>query len=119
MVETSSDQLLQQGYKNMTRVPHRFYRQVTYNEQLQAYVFTDTNVLILAETSIYVIFNESTKRNFKYNPEIKKFRQVRAEECDSTTRYLWCQDVIFHQMTDQTKYVRQGRNGQMQKQMNK
>ena len=49
MLETSSDQLPQQGSENMTRVLHSFYRQVTYNEQLQAYVFTDTIALILAE----------------------------------------------------------------------
>ena len=32
MVEISSDQLLQQGYENMTRVQHRFYRHLKYNE---------------------------------------------------------------------------------------
>ena len=88
MVETSSDQLQQQGYENVTRVPHRFYRHVTHDEQLQAYVFTDTSALIPAETSRYVIFHEPAKRNFRYNPEIRQFRQVRAEECDWTTRYL-------------------------------
>ena len=97
----------------MTRVPCGFYRQVTYDEQLQAYVFTDTNAAISAETSMYIIFHEPTKQNLRYNPEIRKFRQVRVEECDWTTRYLLCQDVIFHQMTDQTNYVKQGRNGQM------
>ena len=61
MKETSSDQLPQQGYENMTRVPCRFHRQVTYDEQLQAYVFTETNALILAETSMYVIFHAPTK----------------------------------------------------------
>ena len=79
MVETSSDQLTHQGYENMTRVTHRFYRQVTYDELLQAYVFTDTTVLIMAETNMCFVFHEPTKSNFRYNPEI---RQVRAEECD-------------------------------------
>ena len=37
---------------------HRFYRQVTYDEQLQEYVFTDNNALVLVEPSIYVIFHE-------------------------------------------------------------
>ena len=79
MVETSSDELLQQGYENMTRVPCRFYRWVTYDKQLQVYVFTATNALILAETSMYIIFHEPTKRNLRYNPEIRQFRQVRGE----------------------------------------
>ena len=37
MVEISSDQLPQQGFdkQNITRLPHRFYRQMTYDEQLQ------------------------------------------------------------------------------------
>ena len=39
----------------MIRVPHRFYRQVTYDEQLQAYVFIYINALVMAETSMYVI----------------------------------------------------------------
>ena len=33
MVDTSSDQLPQQGYESMTRVPHTFYRQVTHDDQ--------------------------------------------------------------------------------------
>ena len=44
MAETSSDELPQQGYENMNRVPHLFYRQLTYNEQPKVYIFTDTNV---------------------------------------------------------------------------
>ena len=80
MVETSSDQLLQQGYENMIRVPCRFYGQVKYDEQLQAYVFTDTNTLIQEETIMYIICHETTKRNFRYNPEIRQFRQVKAEK---------------------------------------
>ena len=63
----------------MTRVPHRFYRQVTYDEELQEYVFPYTNALVLAETSMYVIFHELTKRHFRYNGEVRQFRQVRAE----------------------------------------
>ena len=59
-----------------------------------------------------IIFHEPTKRNFRYNPQIRQCRQVRAEECDWTTRYLLCQDVIFHQMTE-PNYDRQGRNEQM------
>ena len=102
MLETSSDQLPKKGHENMTRVTSRFYRQITYDEQLQAYVFTDA--LIPAETSMYNIFHETTKRIFRYNPEIGKFRQVKVEECDSTTRYMLCQHVIFHQMTSQTNY---------------
>ena len=43
-------------------MPHRFYRQVTNNEQLQAYIFVDTNPRVPAEGCMYVIFQESTER---------------------------------------------------------
>ena len=113
MTEISSDHLPQQGYERMTRVPHKFYKQVTYDGQLQANVFPDTNALVLAEKSMCIIFHEQRKRNFRYNPDIRQFRQVRAEECHWTNRYLLCQDVTIHQIIDQTNYVRQGRNEQM------
>ena len=71
MIETSSDQVL---HESMIRVPYRFYRQMTYDEQQQAYVFTETNALILAETSMYIILHEPTKINFRYNPELRQFR---------------------------------------------
>ena len=72
MVETSSDQLPQWGFdkQNITRMPHRFYRQVTYDKQLQAYGFTDNNALVPVETSMYIIFHEPTRRNFRYNPKL-------------------------------------------------
>ena len=90
MVETSSDQLPQQGFdkQHIIRMPHGFCRQVTYDEQLQAYVFTDNNALVLVETGLSIIFHEPTRRNFRYNPKTRQFRQVRVEECDWTTRYL-------------------------------
>ena len=63
MVQTSSDQLLQQGYESMTKVSHRIYRQVTIDDQLQASVFADTNTLVPAETSMYIIFHKPSKGN--------------------------------------------------------
>ena len=97
---------------SMPRVQHKFYRHVTSDDQLQAYVFTYTNALVQAENSMYIIFHESAKRKFRYNPDIRQYL-VKVEECDCTTRYLLCQDVIFHQMKDQTNYLMQGRNEQM------
>ena len=79
--KTSSDQLLPQGYESITRVSHRFYKQVTYDDQLQAYVFVDTRTLVPAENSMYIIFPETTKRNIRYNLEIRQFRQSKAEDC--------------------------------------
>ena len=61
MIQTSSDQLPQQGYESMTRVPCRFYRQVTHDNQVQAYVFPDNNALVPAKNSMYVIFHEPQK----------------------------------------------------------
>ena len=71
----------------MTGVPVRFYSQVTYNEQLQAYVFTDTNALIPAdtnplipaETSMYIMFHEPKKKEildtFQRLGNLDKLRQ--------------------------------------------
>ena len=41
-----------------------------------------------------------------------QFRHGRVEDCYWTTRYLSCWDIIFHQVTGKTDYVRQSRNGQ-------
>ena len=110
MTETSSNQLPLQGYENMTRVPCRFYRQVTYDDQLQACVSINTNTLVPAKNIMYIIFHEPTNRYFRYNLKIRQFRQIKTKDCDRTNRYLLCQDVIINQMTDQTNYVRQGKN---------
>ena len=61
-VKTFSTQILQQDYESVTRVLHRFYRQVTYDNQLYAYVFINTKALIPAENSMYIIFHEPTKK---------------------------------------------------------
>ena len=66
----------------MTRVPHRFYRQVTYDDQLQVYVFVDTTTLVPTKNSMYVIFHEPTKRNFRYNPTSRQLWQIEAEDCE-------------------------------------
>ena len=70
-IETYSVQLPPQGYESRSRVPHRFYRQVTYDDQLQAYVFINMKALVPAKNSMYIIFHEPTKRNFRYCPEIR------------------------------------------------
>ena len=94
--DTFSDQLTPQNYESMTRVPCGFYRQVAYGDELQAYVFVDTRALVPTENSMYVILHEPTKWNFRYTPMIRQFRQIEAEDCEWTTRYLLCQDVIFN-----------------------
>ena len=82
---------------------------MTYDEQLQAYVFIDTNARLPAEGSMYVIFHESTKRYFRYIPTIKQFKLTKAKDHNWTTRYLLCKDLIFNQMKGKTSYVRQSR----------
>ena len=76
-------------------------------------VFTNTNAVVLHKNSIYIIFHGPSKRNFRYIPETRQFKQIQENDCDWTTRYLLCQYVIFNQMTNQTTYVRQGSNEQM------
>ena len=92
----------------MTKVPCRFYGQVTYGKQLQAYVFTDTNAKVPVENGMYVI-SLNQQKYFRYNQIIRQFRLIEARDNDWTTRYLLCKDLIFNQMTDQTYYVRQNR----------
>ena len=84
---------------------------MTYDEQLQAYVFTYTKAIVPAKNYMYVIFHEPIKKKFyfKYNPLIRQLRLIGAKDCDWTTRCLLCKELIFNQMTDQTNYVRQNR----------
>ena len=71
LVETSSNQLPQQGFDtDMTRVSHIFYREVTYDKQLQAYVFTDNNAPVPVESGMYIIFHEPTRTNFRCNQKL-------------------------------------------------
>ena len=78
-----------------------------YNEQLLAYVFVDTNLRVSAGGCMYVIFHQPTKGYFRYNPTINQFKLTNVKDCDWTTRYVLCRDYIFHQMTDQSKYIKQ------------
>ena len=61
---------------------------------------------------MYITFQEPTRRNLRSNPKTMQFRQIRVEEFDWTTRYLLCQDVMFHQVTGKTNYIKQHKNGQ-------
>ena len=46
----------------MTRVYHRFYCQITYDDQLQAHVFVVTRALVPARNSTYIIsMNQQTE----------------------------------------------------------
>ena len=76
MVETSIDQILQQSFvkQNMTKMPHRFYRHVTYDKQLHSYIFTGNNALVPVETSMYVTFHKPTRRNFRNNKKTRQFK---------------------------------------------
>ena len=88
-------------------MPCRFYRQVTYDEQLQAYVSVDNNARMPTEGCMYVIFHEPMKRYFRYNPASNQFKLTNARDCDWMIRYVLCRDYIFHQLTDQTNHVKQ------------
>ena len=78
-----------------------------YDECLQADVFADTDARVQAEGCMYVIFHEPTNQYFRHNPTGSQFKVTNAKGLDLTTRYLLCRDYIFHQMTDQTNYVKQ------------
>ena len=38
---------------------------------------------------MYVIYHDLTKRSFKYEEGMKKFKQVTAHECELTTRHYY------------------------------
>ena len=63
----------------------RFYGQVMYNEELQAYVFVDTNARVPAEGCMHVIFHGPAKRYFRYNPTIDQFNLTNARDHNWTT----------------------------------
>ena len=88
-------------YIDMTCVPRRFYGQVTYSNHKQAYVFVENDVIVPIENSMYVIYHNPTDRTFRYNKK-KTFQQIDMQECELTTRYLLCQDAIFHRNIDTT-----------------
>ena len=55
-VETSNAQSSQEDYENVTKMPCRFYRQVSYDEQLQTYIFIDINARVPAEGACVLSF---------------------------------------------------------------
>ena len=54
-MEAPNTQSSQEDNENVIERPCRFYRQVTYNEQLESYVFVNTNARVPAEGCMYVI----------------------------------------------------------------
>ena len=50
------------------------------------------------------------QKYFRHNTTFNQFKLTKAKDCDWMTRYLLCRDYIFHQMTNQTNYVRQNKN---------
>ena len=69
-VETSNAQSSQDDYENVTKMSCRFHRQVTYDKQLQTYIFLDNSARVPAEGSMYVIFHEPTKDILDTNQQL-------------------------------------------------
>ena len=86
-IETPNTPASQEDNENIIKMPLRFYRQVTYDVQLQAYVFIDINATVPAVIGEYVIFHEHTNM-FRYNLIINQFKWTKAKDCDWTTRSL-------------------------------
>ena len=63
-------------------MPHRLYRQVTYDEQLQTYIFVDTYARAPIEGCMYGIIHEATKRYFRYKPTVNQFKLTNARDHD-------------------------------------
>ena len=56
-------------------------RQVTYSDQKQGYVFVENDAIVPMESSMYVIYNDPTKRGFRYGQKTKTFKQINIQEC--------------------------------------
>ena len=58
------------------------------------FTYYDIYDRVPAEGCMNVIFQEPTKRYFRYNPTINQLKLTNARDCDWTTRYLMCRDYI-------------------------
>ena len=109
--ETPDTQSSQENHKNVTEIPSRFCGLVTYDEELWACVFADTNARGPAEGCMYIILHGPTRRSFRYNLTVDQFNLTNTKDHNWTTQYILCKDYIFHQMTDQNNYVKQTKAG--------
>ena len=80
----------------MTQIQKRIHRQVTYDDQKQAYIFVQNNTLVLVENNMYINFHKLTKRGFQYDQKTMQFKQISVHECKWSIRYLLYQDIILH-----------------------
>ena len=51
----------------MSYVPRKFYQQVTYSKQKQAYVFKVNVAIVPIEKIMYVIYHDPSERSFQYD----------------------------------------------------
>ena len=70
MVETFNQKYLENRenqYINMTHVPRWFYKQVTYSNHEQAYIFVENDAIVPIENILYVIYHNLMKRSIRYD----------------------------------------------------
>ena len=81
-VGTSSVQSQNQRYaenrekQKKTYVPRKFYGQVTYSIQKQAYTFLENDAVVPIENSMDVIYQNPTKRSFKYDKKQNRYNKL-------------------------------------------
>ena len=73
----------------MTKVPKIFYRQVTYDDQKQAYVFIENIAIFPLENNLCVIYHEATKQSYEYDGKTRQCKQISFHECE-------CSQVIYY-----------------------
>ena len=83
-IETANTQSSHEDHEDILEMPFRFYRQLTYDEELQLYIFVDIKARVPAEGHMYVIFHEPTKRNFRYNTTVNQFKLTSVRDCNWT-----------------------------------
>ena len=60
-IEIPNTQSSHEDHENSIEMLCRFYRQISYDDQLQVYAFVDTNARVPAEGHMYIIFHKPTK----------------------------------------------------------
>ena len=68
----------------MIYIQRRFYEQVTYSAQKQAYVFVENDAIVTIENSMCAMYHDPTKKSFKYDQKMKQFQHISTHDHELT-----------------------------------
>ena len=83
-------------------------REIEFLNKEQSSIFVlENNALVPPKSTNYVFFHEPRKWCFRYDHQTMWLSQVGWDECNWSTKYLLCQDVILYQTVDTIDNVKQ------------